>query len=354
MNKIILKAEDLDGYLTTSDRENIKKLDDFYAEAVSSFEILSSSHNEERLKKEKDRLISLYDTMGQLMQEIASKEEHLHIYPFDTPVENHGEASRLIAKLRNKKTQHQEFVYYIQRAYELLFNLAFGEKSKSGKKNYLVIDTPVTYPVQNFAVHKIPDVDHLVENTVMCVMLRGALLPSMIMSKEIEEYSSLNYVTPFALFKIKRDDSKREHNMEYVLDLDKSFYDLEELNGKDLIFADPMSATGGSLVTNLKYILDQGVKPNSIKCFNVISALKGSLRVIRAIKNVEIYTLWMDPVLNEMAYIVPGLGDAGDRLNGEDEKDYPRNIIQLIADYGTNITSLYRAQLRKIEETVLG
>ena len=139
-----------------------------------------------------------------------------------------------------------------------------------------------------------------------------------------------------------------------MLGLEKSFYNLEDLNGKDLIFADPMSATGGSLVTNLKYILDQGVKPNSIKCFNVISALKGSLRVIRAIKNVEIYTLWMDPVLNEMAYIVPGLGDAGDRLNGEDQKDYPRNIIQLIADYGTNITSLYRAQLNKIEETVLG
>lgn len=354
MNKIVLKAEDLDGYLTKNDRNNIRQLDDFYAEATSSFEILSSSHNEERLKKEKKRLISLYDSMGQLMQEITAKEEHLHIYPFDTPVENHGEASRLIAKLRNKKTQRQEFVYYIQRAYELLFNLAYGEKSKSGKKNYLIIDTPVTSPVQNYAVHKIPDVDHLVENTVMCVMLRGALLPSMIMSKEIEEYSSSNFVTPFALFKIKRDDSKREHNMEYVLDLDKSFYNLDELNGKDLVFADPMSATGGSLVTNLKFLLDQGVKPNSIKCFNVISALKGSLRVIRAIENVEIYTLWMDPVLDEMAYIVPGLGDAGDRLNGEDESDYPRNIIQLIADYGTNIASLYRAQLRKIEETVLG
>ncbi|MCK5200325.1 MAG: uracil phosphoribosyltransferase, partial [Spirochaetales bacterium] len=242
MNKIVLKAEDLDGYLTENDRNNIRQLDDFFAEATGSFEILSSSHNEERLKKEKNRLIGLYDSMGRLMQNIASKEEHLHIYPFDTPVENHGEASRLIAKLRNKKTQHQEFVYYIQRAYELLFNLAYGEKSKSGKKNYLVIDTPVIYPVQNYAIHKIPDVDHLVENTVMCVMLRGALLPSMIMSKEIEEYSSSNFVTPFALFKIKRDDSKREYNMEYVLDLDKSFYNLEELNGKDLIFADPMSA----------------------------------------------------------------------------------------------------------------
>ena len=111
----------------------------------------------------------------------------------------------------------------------------------------------------------------------------GALLLSMIMSKEIKEYSALNYVTPFALFKIKRDDSKKEHNMEYVLDFDKFFYNLKELNGKDLILADPVSATGGSLVTNLKYILAQGVTPN----FNVISALKKSLRVILAIKTLK-------------------------------------------------------------------
>ena len=62
----------------------------------------------------------------------------------------------------------------------------------------------------------------------------------------------------------------------------------------------------------------------------------------------------MGSVLNDLAYIVPVLGGAGDRLNGEDEKAYPRNIIQLIADYGINITSLYRSQLKKIEETVLG
>jgi uracil phosphoribosyltransferase len=62
----------------------------------------------------------------------------------------------------------------------------------------------------------------------------------------------------------------------------------------------------------------------------------------------------MDPILNDAAYILPGLGDAGDRLNGQDEDDTPRNIIQLIADYGANIAALYRAQVREIEETVLG
>jgi uracil phosphoribosyltransferase len=61
----------------------------------------------------------------------------------------------------------------------------------------------------------------------------------------------------------------------------------------------------------------------------------------------------MDPVLNEAAYIMPGLGDAGDRINGRDTEEYPRNIVQLVADYGANIAQLYRAQLRKIEDTVL-
>lgn len=135
----------------------------------------------------------------------------------------------------------------------MLFKLAYKGHQKD-KKNYLVVKTPVTNPVQNYAVHKITDIDHKIENTVMCVMLRGALLPSMILSKEIEEYSSHGYVTPFALFKIKRDDSRKEDDMQYILDLDKSYFNLKDLDGKDLIFADPMNATGGSLVTVVKHL----------------------------------------------------------------------------------------------------
>ena len=134
----------------------------------------------------------------------------------------------------------------------------------------------------------------------------------------------------------------------------KSFFDLSKLDGKDLIFADPMNATGGSLVTVVKYLQSQGIKPKSIKFFNVISALKGSIRVTRALPNCTCYTLWVDPVMNPKAYILPGLGDAGDRLNGCDVKDNPRNIMQLIADYGSNIAGLYRSQLFEIEKTVLG
>ena len=50
---------------------------------------------------------------------------------------------------------------------------------------------------------------------------------------------------------------------------------------------------------------------------------------------------------------MPGLGDAGDRLNGMDKKENPRNIIRLIANYGSTINGLYNSQLSKIESMVL-
>ncbi len=352
MNNVILSATDLDGFLTPDDKQRLKEMNDLYEDAVREFTVLGSSQFMANQEKARKSVIELYNRMGDLMQEIVNSEPAIKVYSFETPWEVHGEASRLIAKLRHIDTGHAEFVYYIQRAYELLFNLCYG--ASAGNKNHLIIRTPVTVPVQNYAVHKIPNVDDKIENSVMCVMLRGALLPSMIMSKEIQEYSSGGYVTPFALFRIKRDDSKQEHDMEYILDLDKSYFDLKELDGKDLVFADPMNATGGSLVTIVKYLTDEGVKPRSIQFFNVISALKGALRTVRALENVTVYTLWMDPVLNEDAYILPGLGDAGDRLNGTDPDLEPRNIIRLIADYGTNITGLYRSQVKQIEQTVLG
>ena len=351
MNQVILKAGDLDGYLTSEDRVYVDNMDRIYREVMSCFSILDTSKIEKEKNREKESLIRLFNEMGLAMQEICKAEDRLHVYSFKTPQENHPEASRLIAKLRDYKTENQEFVYYTQRAYEMLFRLAFGGTAGTNK-NYLIVKTPVGIPVQNYAVHKITNIDDKIENTVMCVMLRGALLPSMIVSKEIQEYSSRAYVTPFALFKIRRDENKHEHDMEYILDLDRSYFDLKALEGKDLIFADPMNATGGSLVTVVKYLLSEGIRPASIQFFNIISALKGTLRIVRALENCHVYTLWMDPVLNESAYIMPGLGDAGDRINGRDT-EFPRDIIQLTADYGSNIARLYRAQLREIENTVL-
>ena len=345
-DRIVMTAEDLDGYLREKDKEDIKKVEEMYS---SCLEISKKAEIEE---KDLDSLAMIQREIGHETERIVSEHERIHVYSFDTPDEMHAECSRIIARLRDPETDHEEFVYYIQRAYEMLFTHSYLASARK-KKRKLVIATPVTDPANNYAVHFIPDCEDMIKDSVMCVMLRGAILPSMIISKEIESYSESGYITPFALFKIKRDESRNEDDMNYVLSLDRSYFRAEDLEGKNLIFADPMNATGGSLVTIIKYIKNMGIKPKSIKVLNVISALKGALRITRAVEDAEIYTLWMDPVLNEKAYILPGLGDAGDRLNGRDEEGKERNIIQLVADYGSSVVNLYRNQVREIEKTVL-
>lgn len=345
-NTITLHSHDLDGYLNDGDIANLDSLSKIY----SSYLEECASYDRVRTR-DTSRLVGLAGEIGSMLEEITQKEDRIHVYSFETPRSQHTEAGRLIARLRDPETGHEEFLYYIQRAYELLFTHAFADRAINSKRSIIQI-TPVTDPVRNYAVHRIPDIDSLIHNSVMCVMLRGALLPSMIISKEIEDYSSDGYITPFALFRIKRDESCTEKDMRYVLDLDRSFFSLEKLQDRDLIFADPMNATGGSLVTIVKYLISEGIRPRSIKVINVISAMKGALRIARALPQAEIHTLWMDPVLNDRAYIMPGLGDAGDRLNGVDGKR-ARNMIQLIADYGENIVNLYRDQVREIEDTVL-
>ncbi len=350
MTKLVLRAMDLDGFLTGEDHERISLLDARYAEAMDIFRTYDPDGAD--CGQVRDRMVQLYSELGHLMQEMLKNEKNIHVFSFETPSFIHGEVSRLVAKLRDIRTGQPEFVYYVQRAYELLFNMAFS--GEPGSKHHILIRTPVNVPTPQYAIHKIPRIDDRTGNAVMCVMLRAALLPSMIVSKEIQEYHSEGYVTPFALFKIGRDDRKDEQEMAYVLDLKKSYFKLEQLDGKDWFFADPMNATGGSMITVVKFLLDQGVRPRSVKFFNVISAMKGCLRIARAIENVDVYTLWMDPSLNHKAYILPGVGDAGDRINGSDPPESPRDIIALIADYGQRISALYRAQIRAIEHTVLG
>ncbi len=349
MNHITLHAQDLDGFLNEDDKKNLDKIEEMYSRTLECCTLLEKNENDEKARED---LVDSQKKIGYELEKITKENKRIHVYSFETPDEMHAECSRLIAKLRSPETGHEEFLYYIQRAYELMFSHTFLDQCLRQKRS-IIEKTPVTIPVQNYAVHRIPDCDNMIKDSVMCVMLRGALLPSMIISKEIEDYSSNGYITPFALFKIKRDERRSEKDMDYLLDLDKSFYRLEDLDNKDWIFADPMNATGGSLVTIVKYLKSIGLKPKSIKFINVIAALKGSLRITRAIEEAEVYTLWMDPVLNDRAYILPGLGDAGDRLNGIDTAENPRNMIQLIADYGAQIVNLYRNQVREIEKTVL-
>ena len=88
-----------------------------------------------------------------------------------------------------------------------------------------------------------------------------------------------------------------------------------DLAGRDVFVLDPMLATGGSLAFACQLLLDRGAE--RITAVSVISAPEGVNRVREACPTVRIVTAALDPGLNERAFIVPGLGDAGDRLFGQ-------------------------------------
>lgn len=87
-----------------------------------------------------------------------------------------------------------------------------------------------------------------------------------------------------------------------------------DVTERDLIVVDPMLATGGSAIAAIGFIKDRGVQ--NIKLCCLIAAPEGIEAVTKAHPDVDIYVASVDEKLNDHAYIVPGLGDAGDRLFG--------------------------------------
>ena len=83
---------------------------------------------------------------------------------------------------------------------------------------------------------------------------------------------------------------------------------------RDVIVLDPMLATGGSASAAITFIKGYGCK--HIKLMNVLAAPEGIECIMKDHPDVEIYVAGVDEKLNEHAYIVPGLGDAGDRIFG--------------------------------------
>ena len=83
---------------------------------------------------------------------------------------------------------------------------------------------------------------------------------------------------------------------------------------REVIILDPMLATGGSASAAIQFVKEYGVK--NIKLMNILAAPVGINRVLQDHPDVEIYVAAVDEKLNDHCYIVPGLGDAGDRIFG--------------------------------------
>ncbi|MDU0968374.1 MAG: uracil phosphoribosyltransferase [Actinomycetaceae bacterium] len=91
----------------------------------------------------------------------------------------------------------------------------------------------------------------------------------------------------------------------------------QDLTDRQVFLVDPMLATGSTLVAAINYVLERGA--HDVTCVSLVTAPEGLEHVKQAVgdrADVQIVTAALDEGLNEHSYIVPGLGDAGDRLYG--------------------------------------
>ena len=89
-----------------------------------------------------------------------------------------------------------------------------------------------------------------------------------------------------------------------------------DISERQLFVVDPILATGGSAVAAIDALLKRGAQPNSIKFCCLVAAPEGGETLRSAHPEIDIYAAALDERLNEHGYILPGLGDAGDRLFG--------------------------------------
>ena len=138
------------------------------------------------------------------------------------------------------------------------------------------------------------------ESKIVCVSILRAALPMqegvMEMLGDIEG----------GFLAMRRDEETHESRL---------YYDrVPDVRGKTVVLVDPMVATGGSLHDALSLLLERG--PKKVISLHVIGAREGVDRIAEAFPDIALHIAQIDPVLNKDAYIVPGLGDAGDRAFG--------------------------------------
>jgi uracil phosphoribosyltransferase len=112
----------------------------------------------------------------------------------------------------------------------------------------------------------------------------------------------------------------RKHHKDGTFEIAVEYVSCPPLEGKVLILADPMLATGASIITTLKHLEEFGT-PKEIYIAVAIAATDGVDYVRRRFPNVKIWAGAIDEELTAKSYIVPGLGDAGDLAFGEKLND---------------------------------
>ena len=205
-----------------------------------------------------------------------------NVYIMDHPLIHHK-----LAVLRNKETPVKEF--------RELINEISGLMCYEATRNLPTMDVEVETPVA----------------TAKCKMLAGkklAIVP--ILRAGLGMVDALVDLIPSAKIGhigLYRDPVTHEP-VEYYCKLP------EDIGNRVTFVVDPMLATGGSAVAAIDFLKKHGCK--NIIMMNIIGCPEGIKKVQEAHPDVEMYLAACDERLNDHAYIIPGLGDAGDRIFG--------------------------------------
>ena len=192
-----------------------------------------------------------------------------------------------LAILRDKKTGTKEFREIVS---ELATMLCY-EAMKDAK----MIDVEIETPIQKMKTRKINE-----DNYVFVPILRAGtgMLDGII---QAVPNAKIGHVGMY------RDEETFKPNVYF-------FKVPNDIASREVLVLDPMLATGGSGIDAIDLLKEKGVK--KIKFLCIIAAPEGIKAMNEKHPDVQIYTTSIDEKLNEKAYIVPGLGDAGDRIFG--------------------------------------
>jgi uracil phosphoribosyltransferase len=191
-----------------------------------------------------------------------------------------------LTRLRDKRTQPQEF----RRLLGEIASLMLYEATRSFATRPTAVQTPLA-PARGFRIKR---------DVVLVPVLRAGL-------GMLDSILQLIPNARVGFIGLKREETTLRAQF-YHKSLPKN------LSRFEVILIDPMLATGGSAVAALNLLAEQGAK--QVRLVNLVAAPEGIRRVRKSYPQLPIFTAAIDRRLNNKGYILPGLGDVGDRLFG--------------------------------------
>lgn len=205
-------------------------------------------------------------------------------------------ANKFVAELRSTEIQGDRMRF--RRNMERIGEILAYEVSKTFEYEEVEVETPLGTAVSN-----IPE-----ERIVIGTILRAGLPLHQGVLNVFDEADNA-FVSAY-----------RRHHKDGSFEIKLEYVSCPDINDAILILADPMIATGASMVTTIRELLQYG-KPKAIHVVAAIAAAPGIDHVRRYFPKAKLWLGALDDELTAKSYIVPGLGDAGDLAYGEKLQD---------------------------------